>query len=314
MISTHWREVHKPAEREFNLMDVLARQAADLLERKQREEKYLSQLQQEVHERMAELKESKDLLESIAGTLPDMISVQAYPSREILYHNQAAFYANGFDIDAMKKMTVEQRHAMIHPDDINGLRKYVAGLASLSDGDVSIFEYRSKHLTNDWIWCRVRTKVLERDEEHHVKSIVNVIQNITAQKLAEEELKQNNELLQSVINSSLGTIRVMQSVRDKQGEIIDFRYVMASNAVTANYRVADRKGKLLSEIHPDWMKSEMFTRFKVVVETGNRANFETHYVDEGFNTWFHVVAVKLGDGFVATSEDITDRKKAEHMV
>ena len=33
MISTHWRETHQPNERELRLLDVLARQAADLIER-----------------------------------------------------------------------------------------------------------------------------------------------------------------------------------------------------------------------------------------------------------------------------------------
>jgi PAS domain S-box-containing protein len=35
MISTHWREPHQPIKREFRLFDVLARQAADLIERTQ---------------------------------------------------------------------------------------------------------------------------------------------------------------------------------------------------------------------------------------------------------------------------------------
>ena len=38
MISTHWREPHQPAEHELRLMDVLARQAADLIERKEAEQ------------------------------------------------------------------------------------------------------------------------------------------------------------------------------------------------------------------------------------------------------------------------------------
>lgn len=38
MISTHWRQPHMPDERELRLIDVLARQAADLLERKRAEE------------------------------------------------------------------------------------------------------------------------------------------------------------------------------------------------------------------------------------------------------------------------------------
>ncbi len=38
MISTHWRTPHEPLERELQLMDILARQAADLIERKRAEE------------------------------------------------------------------------------------------------------------------------------------------------------------------------------------------------------------------------------------------------------------------------------------
>jgi PAS domain S-box-containing protein len=38
MISTHWREPHQPTERDLRLLDILARQAADLIERKAGEE------------------------------------------------------------------------------------------------------------------------------------------------------------------------------------------------------------------------------------------------------------------------------------
>ena len=37
MISTHWRTPHQPSERDFRLFDILARQAADLIERTRRE-------------------------------------------------------------------------------------------------------------------------------------------------------------------------------------------------------------------------------------------------------------------------------------
>ncbi|HEY9003990.1 MAG TPA: GAF domain-containing protein [Mucilaginibacter sp.] len=39
MISTHWRKVYYPSEKEFQLFDILARQVADLIERKNAEEK-----------------------------------------------------------------------------------------------------------------------------------------------------------------------------------------------------------------------------------------------------------------------------------
>jgi two-component sensor histidine kinase len=38
MISTHWRKPHQPSERDLRLLDILIRQAADLIERKQAEE------------------------------------------------------------------------------------------------------------------------------------------------------------------------------------------------------------------------------------------------------------------------------------
>jgi two-component sensor histidine kinase len=38
MISTHWHRPHQPSERDLRLLDILARQAADLIERKQSEE------------------------------------------------------------------------------------------------------------------------------------------------------------------------------------------------------------------------------------------------------------------------------------
>jgi two-component sensor histidine kinase len=38
MISTHWRKPHHPSERDLRLLDIVARQAADLIERKQAEE------------------------------------------------------------------------------------------------------------------------------------------------------------------------------------------------------------------------------------------------------------------------------------
>jgi signal transduction histidine kinase len=38
MISTHWKQPHQPSERDLRLLDILARQAADLIERRRNEE------------------------------------------------------------------------------------------------------------------------------------------------------------------------------------------------------------------------------------------------------------------------------------
>jgi len=312
MISTHWKTIHKPTERELNLLDVLARQAADLLERKQREEKYLSQLQQAVQERTIELKVSKDLLQNTAETIPDMISVQEYPSRKVIYFNREPYSMSGLSADELSKMSVEERNALVHPDDLDGLKGYTHSIGSLSDEDIATFEYRVINKWKEWMWLRTRSRVFGRDDKGNVTSFINIVQNITSQKEADEELKRNNDLLQSIIDSSLGVVRVMEAIRDEHNEIVDFRYILANKKILNKYDVTGRTGKLFSAVHPELMESEIFINFKMVVETGNRANFESCY-DKDNSISLHVIAVKLRDGVVFSLEDITERKRAEQM-
>ncbi len=49
IVSTHFAEPHRPDERELQLMDLLARQAADYLQRKQAEESLLRTAQELAH-------------------------------------------------------------------------------------------------------------------------------------------------------------------------------------------------------------------------------------------------------------------------
>ena len=47
MISTHWRNPHQPSKRDLRLFDILVRQAADLIERKQAEEELIARSRQQ---------------------------------------------------------------------------------------------------------------------------------------------------------------------------------------------------------------------------------------------------------------------------
>lgn len=76
MISTHWREPHEPPERELRSLDVLARQAADLIERSQAEEelkKAREQLEVRVQERTAELEAESERRRHLAKRLVDVL-------------------------------------------------------------------------------------------------------------------------------------------------------------------------------------------------------------------------------------------------
>ncbi len=152
-------------------------------------------IEQEVYQRTTELKESKELLQNITEAIPDMVSVQEYPSRKVIYFNRESYSISGLNADDLSKKTIEDRHKLVHPEDIGGLQKYAASFASLPNNEIATVEYRVKNNLNEWIWLLARGKVFERDEKGNVISIVVVVQNINAQKKAEEEIARQHYIL-----------------------------------------------------------------------------------------------------------------------
>ncbi|NTJ43689.1 GAF domain-containing protein [Agrobacterium larrymoorei] len=68
MISTHWSEPHEPSERDLRMLDILARQAADLLERTIAE-KALREREKELENKVSELRAAQDLQKLLANEL-----------------------------------------------------------------------------------------------------------------------------------------------------------------------------------------------------------------------------------------------------
>jgi len=153
-----------------------------------------------------EVKESKELLQSIADAIPDMISVQEYPSRKVIYFNREPYSISGLNADELSKKTIEDRHKLVHPEDIGGLQKYADSFKTLPNDEITTVEYRVKNNLNEWIWLSARGKVFERDEKNNVISIVVVVQNITTQKKGEDEIaKQHNILKQAEELTKIGS-------------------------------------------------------------------------------------------------------------
>ncbi len=130
---------------------------------------------------------------------------------------------------------------------------------------------------------------------------------------AEEVLYQSRSLLASVLNCSLDGIAAMQAVREPEtGDIGDFRCLVV-NPVIARILNRDRNelvGKMglrrfVSHVDPD-----LYRKLVNVVETGASLSEDICVPGETL-AWYHLSAVKLGDGFAVTLRDITHRKEIE---
>ncbi|MCW1427590.1 HWE histidine kinase domain-containing protein [Novosphingobium sp. JCM 18896] len=100
MISTHWSEPHEPTERDLRLLDILARQAADLLERTIAEEK-LREREQELKRNCAVLRETEALQRMLTGELSHRVknmlaTVQAIASQTLRNCEDPAEFVESF--------------------------------------------------------------------------------------------------------------------------------------------------------------------------------------------------------------------------
>ncbi len=117
-------------------------------------------------------------------------------------------------------------------------------------------------------------------------------------------------LLRNVLDNSINGIMAFKSIRNAENEIIDFEWILA-NATSLKASFNEEKdllGKRLLNVMPGNKEQGLFDSYKDVVEKGAPMSTEIYYTGEGINTWFHISAAKLDDGFVVTFSDITEQK------
>ena len=100
MISTHWSEAHTPSERDLRLLDILARQAADLLERTIVEEARRAR-EQELDRTCVALRETEAMQALLTGELSHRVmnmlaTVQAIASQTLRHCDDPADFVKSF--------------------------------------------------------------------------------------------------------------------------------------------------------------------------------------------------------------------------
>lgn len=152
-----------------------------------------------------------------------------------------------------------------------------------------------------------------KDDQGNVVRLVSSYLDTTQTVEIQNALKTSEMQLSSILNSSLDGIMAFRSVRDSQGTIVDFEWLL-SNPMSCQIigkEVDHIVGKRLLEELPGNRADGLFERYVTVVESGEPMQHEFYYNHDGIDCWFENVAVKLGDGFAVTFRDITDIKQSE---
>jgi len=132
----------------------------------------------------------------------------------------------------------------------------------------------------------------------------------------EKALANSRAFLESVLNSSLDGIAAFQALRDAEGNVIDFEWLLA-NHVAARMLKTDPetlKGERLLTRWPQVREEALFNLAVSVVENQTIVKQEFCYDRADNQSWYHVVVMKLGDGCVVNFRDISQSKQMEQQL
>lgn len=128
--------------------------------------------------------------------------------------------------------------------------------------------------------------------------------DVSALKQAEVEQEIQAVRLKAILDNSQTAISLHEAIRNEQGELIDFKTVLANRLALEQWGpLADQILTLpYSQILPNPNVETEFARFKQVLETGETMIFEFNYEQH----WHLMAIAKQGDGLVISFINITD--------
>ena len=140
--------------------------------------------------------------------------------------------------------------------------------------------------------------------------------DVSAAKQAAKSVEQAADQLRTVIDAAQVAIYLITPIWDDAGHIVDFRFRM-TNQRLASY-VDLESGMLVDEPvsrwFPAYLHNGLFSRYKVIYETGQTQHFNFHYQTDRIDAWISLTGTKLGDDVLITFSDFTDFKKLQQRL
>lgn len=154
------------------------------------------------------------------------------------------------------------------------------------------------------------------DQEGVWQGVIGLLTDITPLINTQEALKQSELQLSGILNSSLDGVMAFRSLRDDQGQIVDFAWTLSNPTAcqSVNKPLHELIGQRMLDVLPGNRTDGLFDLYIQVVETGTPVRRQFHYQHDGLDTWFENIAVPLGDGFAVTFRDISAVKASEQAL
>ncbi len=289
MISTHWRQPHMPSERDLRLLDILARQAADLIERRRAEEVLRTS-----EEKYRTLFESMDegyciieFFDGPHGPMSDYVHVEANPA---------------YTVNAGIPNIVGQKVREMVPDEADGWVDIYRNV--LITGEPVRFE-RELVATGRYLeLSAVRIEPAER------RQVAVLFKDITARKQAEEALRKAHTRLQKVLEVETVGVMFWDLATGRMTDAND-TFLKMMGYSRAEVAAGELTWQRLTP--PEYIEASLaeVENFQL---SGRVGPYEKEYFrSDGTRQWLVFAGSSFGDNntCVEFCVDIADRKHAE---
>ena len=202
----------------------------------------------------------------------------------------------------------------VHPDDRPTLALKALQVFGVSPGQAEPVGSLLRCLTasGDYHWMLGQSGPVFGDDGVQGGIIVG-LRSVKELVDSREETEESRELLRAAMDGLLTPLVLWQAVRDRAGQIVDFRLIDANRATSEylNLSQPELLGTTILTLLPGLRGSELIPAMVECVEQGTPLLMEDFYYHHdllGDDRWYDIEGSKVVDGVALSWHDITERR------
>jgi PAS domain S-box-containing protein len=264
------------------------------------------------------LKISEEFTRRLAEIAPSILYIYDIDEKKNVWGNREMFELLGYSREDLDNLSGGLLANLLHPEDIISYNIHAAKFYSLKDQEVIEFEYRLKRSDGSWKRLLSRDMVFSRNSDGSPKQIIGAAQDMTAQRLAQDQIEESQQLLSSVFQGIDGAITVCDVLNDGKS----FVYVAVNKTCEEWSGISDEKWQNHSPYTIfDLLRAEHISSQYLKAYTLKKSiTYEQHHFFSNGPVWVITTVSPILDNngkinrLVSTSIDITQRKNVENAL
>jgi PAS domain S-box-containing protein len=169
-----------------------------------------------------------------------------------------------------------------------------------------------------WIYAAGRATY---DPRGRPLRMIGICLDISERRRSEEKLRESEDRLRLSVDNLEDAFTIYSSVRDAEGDIVDFRIEYANDAACAltNRSREDYVGRTVLGLYPGLDRTDIYASYLKTVESGEPfsardVQFDTAAHARSGIRYYDYHISRLADGFTATWRDVTDHHRAAEAI